>query len=223
MNNLTLVIPAKKEKESLPHVLDELKDFNIPKIVVLEPSDKETIDSIKDKDCKIIYQTNKGYGDAILLGIQNVNTKYFCIFNADGSLNPIELRDMYNKLENGDADIVFASRYGKNCGSEDDTLITSLGNFFFTKLGRFLFGLEITDILYTYVIGKTLEVRNLNLKKKDFCLCVELPIKCKRANFKIKTSNSYERARISGKKKVNPLKDGSYILIEMIKLFFFKS
>ena len=24
-------------------------------------------------------------------------------------------------------------------------------------------------------------------------------------------------------KKVNPLKDGSYILIEMIKLFFFKS
>ena len=59
MNNLTLVIPAKKEKESLPHVLEELKDFNIPKIVVLEPSDKETIDSIKDKDCKIIYQNNK--------------------------------------------------------------------------------------------------------------------------------------------------------------------
>ena len=223
MNNLTLVIPAKKEKESLPLVLDELKDFNLLKIVVLEVSDKETINSIKDKDCKIIYQTNKGYGDAILLGIENVSTKYFCIFNADGSFNPIELENMYNKLENGDADIVFASRYGKNCGSEDDTLITSFGNFFFTKLGRFLFGLKITDILYTYVLCKTSEVINLNLKKKDFRLCVELPIKCKRANFKISNSNSYERDRISGKKKVNPLKDGSYILIEMIKLFFFKS
>ena len=106
---------------------------------------------------------------------------------------------IYNKLENGDGDIVFASRYGENCGSEDDTLITSLGNFFFTKLGRFLFGLEITDILYTYVIGKTLEVRNLNLKKKTFVYV--LNYLNKRANFKIKTSNSYERARISGKKK----------------------
>ena len=87
------------------------------------------MDSIKDKDCKIIYQTNKRYGDAILMGIQNVNTKYFCIFNADGSFNPIELKDMYNKLENGDADIVLLVDAGK-IGSEDDTLITSLGNFF---------------------------------------------------------------------------------------------
>ena len=223
MNNLTLVIPAKKEKESLPKVLDELKDYKLLKIIVLEPSDRETIDSIKDKDCKIIYQTEKGYGDAILLGIQNVSTKYFCIFNADGSFNPIELEGMYKKFESENADIVFASRYEKNCGSEDDTLVTSVGNFFFTKLGKLLFRLSITDILYTYVMGKTSEIKNLNLKKKDFCLCVELPIKCKMANFKIVTSKSYERSRISGKKKVNPLKDGSYILIEMIKLFFFKS
>ena len=37
---------------------------------------------------------------------------------------------MYSKLENEDADIVFASRYGENCGSEDDTLITSLEIFY---------------------------------------------------------------------------------------------
>ena len=29
MNNLTLVIPAKNEKESLPNVLNELKRFNL--------------------------------------------------------------------------------------------------------------------------------------------------------------------------------------------------
>ena len=29
MNNLTLIIPAKNEKESLPHVLEELKGKNI--------------------------------------------------------------------------------------------------------------------------------------------------------------------------------------------------
>ena len=35
MENLTLVIPAKNEKESLPIVLNELKKFNIKILVVL--------------------------------------------------------------------------------------------------------------------------------------------------------------------------------------------
>ena len=31
MSDLTLIIPAKNEKESLPKVLDELKEFNLEK------------------------------------------------------------------------------------------------------------------------------------------------------------------------------------------------
>ena len=56
MENLTLVIPAKNEKESLPAVLDELKKFNLHIIIVLEKNDIETINSIKKYDCKIVYQ-----------------------------------------------------------------------------------------------------------------------------------------------------------------------
>ncbi len=223
MYNLSLVIPAKKEKESLPKVLDELKKYNLKKLVILEPSDIETINSIKNNDCEIIYQTNKGYGDAILLGLKNVKTDFFCIFNADGSFNPNELEMMYNKLTNENLDMIFASRYEKNCGTEDDTLITSLGNYIFTLLGNIFFNLGISDILYTFVMGKTNKVNKLNLIKKDFCLCVEMPIKAKRSNFKLGTSKSFERARISGKKKVNAFKDGFFILSEMIKLFFIRT
>ena len=43
MENLTLVIPAKNEKESLPHVLEELKNYNLKIIVILEEQDIETI------------------------------------------------------------------------------------------------------------------------------------------------------------------------------------
>ena len=39
---------------------------------------------------------------------------------------------------------------------------------------------------------------------------------------KLGTINCYERKRIAGKKKVNAFKDGSLILICMIKLFFKK-
>ena len=88
MKNLTLVIPAKQEKESLPKVLNELKKYKVKKIVVLEKKDIDTIKSIKNFNCKILFQKNNGYGAAIIEGIKTVRTKYFCIFNADGSFNP---------------------------------------------------------------------------------------------------------------------------------------
>ena len=88
MNNLTLIIPAKQEAESLPIVLSEIEQIACKKIVILEESDKETINSINDFNCEIIFQNNKGYGDALIKGIENVKTEYLCIYNADGSFDP---------------------------------------------------------------------------------------------------------------------------------------
>lgn len=222
MKNLTLLIPAKNEKDSLPIVLNELKNIDLNITVILEKNDVDTIESIKNYDCEILYQINKGYGDALIHGLNHVKTKYFCIFNADGSFNPIELKDMYKRLEDKDADIIFASRYERNCSSDDDTIVTYVGNFIFTLLGKIFFKLNVTDILYTFVMGKVEDAKKLNLTSKDFALCVELPIKAKKNNLKIKTSKSHERKRIAGIKKVNAIKDGVLILKGMIKLYFSK-
>ena len=219
MKNITLIIPAKYEKESLPSVLLELKKFPFNIIVILEPTDHETIDSIKNFDCTIIHQINKGYGDALILGIKSVKTEYFCIFNADGSFNPSEISGMYNSLKDKGGDIIFGSRYEKNATSEDDTLVTIVGNFIFTKLGKILFRLPITDILYTFVLGNTKKTLDLNLQSQDFAFCVELPIKAQRKNYKIFSIPAHERARIAGKKKVNAIRDGLYILKKMIFMF----
>ena len=220
MSDLTLIIPAKNEKESLPQVLDELIKFNLKKNIILEESDKPTIEAIKTYDCKIIFQDSKGYGDALKKGIETVDTEFFCIFNADGSFDPKELDLMIKRLKDDKYDFVFASRYEKNCGSDDDTFITFIGNYIFTYLGKIFFKLNISDILYTYVMGKTSCVKKLDLIAKDFSFCVELPIKAQRANYKICTNKSYERSRIAGKKKVNAFGDGLKILFSMIKLFF---
>ena len=220
MSDLTLIIPAKNEKESLPKVLDELSKFNLKKNIILEASDKQTIEAIKNYNCKIIYQDSNGYGDALKKGIDTVETEFFCIFNADGSFNPKELDSMIKKLRGDKYDFVFASRYEKNCGSDDDTFITFIGNYIFTYLGKIFFKLEITDILYTYVMARASCAKKLKLNAKDFSFCVELPIKAKRDGYKICTSKSYERSRIAGEKKVNAFKDGLKILFSMIRLFF---
>ena len=83
---LTLIIPAKNESESLPMVLNSLKKFNYNILVSLSGHDYVTINSIKNYDnVKILKQSAKGYGNALLEGINACKTKYFCIFNADGS------------------------------------------------------------------------------------------------------------------------------------------
>ena len=222
MNDLTLIIPAKYEPESLPTVLNELKKYKYKIDIVLHDTDSETIKSIKNYDVNIIYQKNFGYGDALIHGINQCKTEYFCIFNADGSFDPSELENMHHSIKNDNLDFVFASRYQTGSGSEDDTIVTLIGNHIFTFIGKVFFRLKITDILYTFVIGKTDKAKQLNLSQKKFGLCVELPIKAKKNNMNIISISSYERKRIAGLKKVHAFKDGLQILIVMIRLFFQK-
>ena len=222
MDNLTLIIPAKNEAESLPIVLSELKKYHYKTDIVLHATDIGTIQAIKEYEVNIVYQENFGYGDALIHGIKNCKTKYFCIFNADGSFDPTEIKKMHKIIQTKKLDFLFASRYHENSGSDDDTLITIIGNYIFTYIGKIFFGLNISDILYTFLIGDTKQTNRLNLKEKNFSFCVELPIKAKRLGMQMISTNSYERKRIAGKKKVNAFKDGLLILLYMIKLFFLK-
>tara|TARA_B110000238_G_C16102941_1_gene429063 strand:- start:497 stop:1177 length:681 start_codon:yes stop_codon:yes gene_type:complete len=225
MNNLTLVIPAKNESESLPKVLDEISNLQLKVIVVMPKDDEITKSSINNFNCKIINEVNgKGYGNALRAGIDQVETEFFCIFNADGSFNPIYLSEMIKTIKLDNSDFIFCSRYenDKDSGSDDDTFLTFIGNKIFTFLCNLLFNLKISDVLFTYVIGKTSKYKELNLTSNDFSFCVELPIKAKFNKFKLSSLASYERSRIAGKKKVNEFKDGFLILISILRLFIFK-
>ena len=220
MSNLTLLIPAKSESESLPIFLEELKSYNHNKLIILDEKDVKTIESIKPfENIDILNQKKSGYGNALIEGINHIKTEFFCIINADGSMNPSEIEGMLNEININQLDIVFGSRYMKNAGSDDDDLITSIGNYIFTFLGKAFFNLKISDILYTYLIGKTEKIKELDLVSGDFSFCVELPIKVQRKNLKYSTYACYERKRIAGKKKVSPFLDGLKILFGMINLF----
>jgi glycosyltransferase involved in cell wall biosynthesis len=219
MNDLTLIIPAKDESDSLPQVLDSLRNLTCKIKVSLKNNDKTTIDSINNKNIEIFYQSEKGYGNSLREAIDDCKTKYFCIFNADGSFEHKDLFKMYELMQEND--FIYTTRYETGGGSEDDTIITFIGNKFFSKLGNILFSLKISDILYTYLMGRTSSYKSLGVQSNDFRFCVELPIKMQIALKKYKCLPSYEKKRIAGKKKVNAFIDGFLILTEMLKLFFY--
>ena len=186
MKNLTLIIPAKHEADSLPIFLDELKGFDCQIIIVLSKEDVDTENAIIIKDnIKIVHQKKEGYGYALIEGFNASTTEYSCIINADGSMDPKYLDEMLKECKH--RDFIFASRYERpGGGSDDDTIVTLIGNKIFSLMGNILYNLNISDILYTYILGKTESFKNLNLISNDFRLCVELPIKAKKKRFNLR-------------------------------------
>ena len=170
MKKLSLIIPAKNESESLPKVLNSLKDIDCKIIVSLKDNDLKTIDSIKDFNVTMHRQKGSGYGNSLIEAINVCETEWYCIFNADGSFKQEDLYKMYDLMNKNE--FVYASRYFKNSGSEDDTIITLIGNKIFSTMGKILFSLKINDILYTYVMGSVDSFKKLKIKSNDFRFCV---------------------------------------------------
>ena len=113
-------------------------------------------------------------------------------------MDPKYLIQMLEECKNND--FIFASRYLNGGGSEDDDLVTLIGNKIFTFLGNFFYDLNLSDILYTFILGKTSKAKELALSYSDFRICVEIPFKIKKRLMNYKSIPSFERKRIAGKK-----------------------
>lgn len=226
MKDLTLIIPAKNELSCIDHVLRGLEDIeeNFSILIIVDNKDDNTLQIDISKYNLVIefLITNKnGFGNAIIHGIENSKTDYVCVFNADGSFDPKSLSIMYHELKKHE--FVFCSRYQKNGSSDDDTIITKIGNFFFTLFARVFFKSKITDILYFYFMSKKNILINMELKSNDFCVALEIPLLALKHNYKIKCIPSHERKRYSGNKKVREFVDGFKLLLFMFRFYLKKN
>ena len=219
IKKISLIIPAKNEVESLETVLLEVqKNYLIGEIIVVVDNEFDNSVVIAKKfNCKLIIQKNNGYGSAIIEGFKNAKNEFGCIFNADHSFDPKYLDGLVKESEK--KDFVFGTRYNKLSGSDDDTIVTLIGNKIFSFITNKILRIKLTDILFTYVLCNVEKFNKLNLKNHDFKLCIELPAKVKQNNFSYSEIPIFERKRYGGKKKVNAVKDGFLILIEIIKNF----
>ena len=77
-SDLTLVIPAKEETNCLFKVLEELQSFDIQKIIII-PNDHNFPNDWEFEKVKVVKQKKNGYGNALLEGIDKVETKFFLI------------------------------------------------------------------------------------------------------------------------------------------------
>ena len=217
MQKINLIIPSKEKIEHLYKIISPLLRRKEINKIILVLNEKNKKKFIKNKKLKIIAQKKSGYGSAIKEGFKISKSKFSCIFNADGSFNANDLPLMIKLTKQND--FIYASRYMKGAGSEDDTMITLIGNFVFSLMGRVLLNVKLTDILYTFVLCNTKKFNKLNIVSYDFRFCIELPYKVSQNKFTYTELKSREFKRKFGEKNVNELVDGFLILIEVLRCF----
>ena len=222
LDDIEILIPTFNEEKNLQITIDSLKKVGFKNLTILDAlSDDDTVTVAQKNNCKVLIDPSRrlGFGYSLINGINNSSGKYLCIFDADGSFDANTIPIMNKILLNNNLDFVFGSRYLDGNKSDDDTLITKFGNFFFTKLISFLFNFKTTDALFLFLFGKQESFKSLNLEEKDFKICTEILIKA-RTNYKCEEIFSHEKQRIYGTTKVNRFKDGFLMLMNVFKMRF---
>ena len=140
-NDVTIIIPAYNEGESIKKTLEEVRNYStlseIGIIVIDDGSKDDTFEQASMvSDVRVIkHQNNKGYGSAIATGTSQVTTKYVAWYDADAQHRPEDLANVISEIKNKDLDYCIGVR-GKDSHVEKSR-----------KIGKFFLGLILKLVL----------------------------------------------------------------------------
>lgn len=98
INEISIVIPAPNEEESIPLLISEI-DNELSKTeikyenIIVDDGSKVSLDSIvpKNKNLKILRNLyTKGQSQSLLKGIENSEYKHICVLDGDGQTHHLK-------------------------------------------------------------------------------------------------------------------------------------
>lgn len=194
MKKLSILIPAYNEAATIHLILDRVKaveligNFTKEIIIVNDCSKDETEEEIKaymskHPDLDIQYykkEKNQGKGAAIHKAIELASGEYLIVQDADLEYDPREYNILLKPIVEGNADVVYGSRF---MGGNPHRILFfwhSLGNKFLTQLSNAFTNLNLTDMETCYKLMDAKIAKSLKLKEKRFGFEPELTAKLSR-------------------------------------------
>ena len=193
-DKLSIIIPAFNEEKTISYILEKImcvslkKNINKEIIIINDYSSdntEEVINNYINENPKIdilLYNQDKNYGKgaAIRKGIELSNGEYLIIQDADLEYNPQEYNDLLTPILEGQADVVYGSRF---IGGKPHRILFfwhSIGNIFLTRLSNMFTNLNLTDMETCYKMIQTDIAKSLKLKENRFGFEPEITAKLSR-------------------------------------------
>ncbi len=218
---ITLLVLTLNEIDGMKKVMPQIKKEWVDEIIVVDGGSTDgTIEESKKLGFKIIHQTNKGHGDAILLGINETNSDQYVFFSPDGNHYPEEIPLLINKLNEG-YDQVLISRFGKGSINLDADFIERFGNKMFAFLTNVFFGGKFTDTLNESRIITRKAFLELNFDALKMDSTQQMSIRGLKKKQKVIEIVGNEGERVGGKQKMKPLQVGANLSSQIIREFIF--
>jgi glycosyltransferase involved in cell wall biosynthesis len=223
---VSIVIPARNEARNLELVLPELPAVH-EVILVDGNSVDDTVATARRllPDIRIIKQTRRGKGNALVCGFAAATGDIIVMFDADGSADPAEIPAFIAALQAG-ADFAKGSRFAPGGGSLDITRYRSFGNKGLNLLTNLLLKTAYSDLCYGYNAFWSDILEDIDLPDPQVAVVaasgmmwgdgfeIETVLNCRIAAAKLDVREvaSVERSRIYGASNLNAIRDGLRVL-----------
>lgn len=225
---VSIIIPCFNEKNTVEALLANVNQDNFfdKEIIIIDDfstdGTREILKKINDKYTKLILnESNSGKGYCIQRGIKEANGDIILIQDADLEYSPTDYKKLIDPITNGDADVVFGSRF---VGSQQTRVLYfwhTVGNKFLTILSNMFTNLNLTDMECCYKVFKKDVIYKIRLKENRFGFEPEVTAKLSKMNIKIyEVGVKYFGRKYSEGKKIS-WKDGFAAIYHIIRYNLF--